>query len=96
MLQAGGRETESAEAPRALVTTVADKDAYFVAMTNAYRNGHALAIQWLERAYERKASDFNTVVGEPLFENLKDDPRFKAFRRKINLATYQLHEAPTR
>jgi hypothetical protein len=27
------------------------------------------------------------IVGEPLFRNIADDPRFKAFLRKMNLPT---------
>jgi hypothetical protein len=65
-------------------------------MAYAYRNDRDLAIEWLERAYSRKDDGFVTIVGEPLFKNLKDDPRFKALLRKANLPEYQFHEVPTR
>jgi hypothetical protein len=39
----------------------------------------------LERAYGQKDSSLFQIVGEPLFERLADDPRYKAFLRKMNL-----------
>ena len=51
----------------------------------AYRGDHELALQWLERAYQQKDGYLWNIVGEPLFKNLADDPRYKAFLRKMNL-----------
>jgi tetratricopeptide (TPR) repeat protein len=85
VLQAGGRRAEADEALKALVTKYAASDAYFVAMNYAYRDDHDLALQWLERAYQQKDSGFVEIVGEPLFKNLANDARYKAFLRKINL-----------
>ena len=85
VLQAAGRHAEADEALKALVTKYADTDAYFVAMNYAYRDDHDLALQWLERAYQQKDSGFVEIVGEPLFRNLANDPRYKAFLRKMNL-----------
>jgi len=96
ILQAVGRQAESDEALRALITKFADSDAYSIAMACSYRNDRDLAIEWLERAYSRKDDGFVTIVGEPLFKNLKDDPRFKALLRKASLPEYQFHEVPTR
>ena len=42
-------------------------------------------MQWLERAYQQKDTGFVDIVGEPLFQNMADDPRYKAFLRKMNL-----------
>jgi tetratricopeptide (TPR) repeat protein len=85
VLQAGGRRPEADDALQSLATKYAGSDAYSVAMNYAYRDDHDHALQWLERAYEQKDSGFVEIVGEPLFKNLKDDPRFKAFLRKMNL-----------
>jgi TolB-like protein/Tfp pilus assembly protein PilF len=86
VLQAAGRHAEADEALKALAAKYADTDAYFVAMTYAYRDDHDLALQWLERAYQQKDSGFVEIVGEPLFKNLANDARYKAFLRKMNLA----------
>jgi len=56
-------------------------------MTYAYRGDHDRALEWLERAYQQKDASLDEIVGEPLFKNLADDPRFKAFLRKMNLPT---------
>jgi hypothetical protein len=44
-------------------------------------------LQWLERAYTQKSTDIVGVgiVGQPLLKNIADDPRYKAFLRKMNL-----------
>jgi hypothetical protein len=55
-------------------------------MNYAYRDDQDLALQWLERAYKQKESEvFIEIVGEPLFKNMANDPRYKAFLRKMNL-----------
>jgi TolB-like protein/tetratricopeptide (TPR) repeat protein len=84
-LQAAGHQSAADEALKVLLTKYADRDAYFVAMTYAYRGDHDLALQWLERAYTQKDTSLVEIVGEPLFKNLATDPRFKAFLRKMNL-----------
>ena len=85
MLQANGRMAEADEALKALIARWADRGAYFVAMNYAYRGDHDLALQWLERAYKQKDPGLLGIVGEPLFKNLADDPRYKAFLRKMKL-----------
>ena len=39
----------------------------------------------LERAYQQKEGYLWNIVGEPLFKNIADDPRYKAFLRKMKL-----------
>jgi TolB-like protein/Flp pilus assembly protein TadD len=85
VLQAAGRQAEADEALKALATKYADSDAYYVAMNYAYRDDHDLALHWLERAYQQKDAGFVEIVGEPLFKNLANDPRYKAFLRKMKL-----------
>ena len=50
---------EADEALQALIARWADRGAYFVAMTYAYRGDHDLALQWLERAYQQKDADLD-------------------------------------
>jgi TolB-like protein/tetratricopeptide (TPR) repeat protein len=84
-LHAAGRMRDSDEALTALVTGLADTQAYFVAMTYAYRNDRDRALQWLDRARQQKEQGLVEIVGEPLFKNLIDDPRYKAFLKSMNL-----------
>ena len=85
VLQAAGRQVEADEALKALIAQWAGTDAFFVAETYAYRGDHDLALQWLERAYRQKDISLVGIVGEPLFKNLYEDPRFNAFLRKMKL-----------
>ena len=85
ILQVAGRNTEADEALSALIVKFGDNEAYCVAMTYAYRGDHDLAFQWLDRAYRQKDDNLREIVGEPLFKNVADDPRYKAFLRKMNL-----------
>ena len=70
---------------KAQIAHWADTGAFFVAQSYAYRGDHDLALEWLERAYEQKDVALVEIVGEPLFDGLADDPRFKAFLRKMKL-----------
>src|SRR5437588_6019462 len=85
VLQAAGRHAEADAALKALARKYADSDAYYVAMNYAYRDDHDLALQWLERAYRQKDTGFVEIIGEPLFKNLANDARYKAFLRKMKL-----------
>ena len=58
----------------------------FVAEFYAYRGDLDLAFQSLERAYAQKDPNLVDIVGEPLFKGMADDPRYKAFLRKSELA----------
>jgi adenylate cyclase len=85
VLHAAGHQVEADQALQTLTSQFADSDAYYVAMNYAYRNDHDLALQWLERAYKQKDIGFVEIVGEPLFRNLANDSRYKAFLKKMNL-----------
>jgi len=84
-LQAAGRQAEADEALKAQIAQWADTGAFFVAETYAYRGDDDLALEWLERAYKQKDASLVEIVGEPMFKNLTDDPRYKAFLRKMKL-----------
>jgi TolB-like protein/Flp pilus assembly protein TadD len=85
VLRANGRDADADAAFKVLIGKYADTDAYVVAMNYAYAGDRDLALQWLERAYQQKDSGFIEIVGEPLFKNLANDPRYKAFLRKLKL-----------
>jgi tetratricopeptide (TPR) repeat protein len=87
VLLANGR---TAEADRLLQEQMGAKpitNAYYVAANLAYRNDADQAFQWLEKAYsQRDSSLVSDMTNEPFFANIRDDPRFTAFRRKMNLS----------
>jgi Tfp pilus assembly protein PilF len=85
ILQASGRRAEADKAVRELVAKSEEIDAYYISIVHAYRNEPDLAFLWLNRAYEQKNVDLQEILGEPLFDNIVSDPRYKAFLRKMNL-----------
>jgi TolB-like protein/lipoprotein NlpI len=76
------------EADRELAVTEAKyaREAEFpIAMVYANRNDRDTAFAWLERAYQQHDDWLQWIPGEPLMKNLRGDPRYKAFLRKMNL-----------
>ncbi len=83
ILTALGRHSEADEA---LGVQIKDNEAsYYVALNYAYRGDTDLALLWLERAYDNKHHGLTQMVGEPLFNKVADDPRYKAFLQKMGL-----------
>ena len=85
VLHALGRREESDEAIRAQISVFGDTAAVYVAQNYAYRGDKDRAMEWLERAYRQKDPGLIEIVGEPLLKGMADDPRYKAFLRKMNL-----------
>jgi tetratricopeptide (TPR) repeat protein len=56
-----------------------------IARVYAFRGERDRAFEWLDRAYEMRDEDLYQIKGDPLFRNLENDPRYKAFLRKMNL-----------
>jgi TolB-like protein len=84
-LFAAGRKAESdsqlAEAIRRNGTSWPSETARMY----AFRGEKDRSFEWLDRAYELRDPDIYTFKGDPLFKNLENDPRYKAFLRKMNL-----------
>jgi TolB-like protein len=86
VLQANDRKAEADDALQGFIAQcAADRCAYGIALNYAYRGDRDLALQWLERAYEQKDGGLTGILGEHLFKNVADDPRYKAFLRKMKL-----------
>ena len=43
------------------------------------------AFDWLERAYRQRDGGLSDIKTDPPLANLRDDPRYNAFLRKMNL-----------
>ena len=56
-----------------------------IARVYAFRGERDLAFEWLDRAYEMRDEDLYIIKGDPLFKNLKGDPRYDGLLRKVNL-----------
>jgi len=60
---------------------------YHLAIVHAGLKQKDEAFEWLERAYERHAVDLFTLNVEPMFDELRSDPRFIDLVRRVGLAT---------
>lgn len=80
-----GRRAESDASLNQLERTSAASDAYTVAQVHAYRGEADQALKWLDRAYAQRDDGLTDVDRDPLMRNLRGDPRFSAFLRKLNL-----------
>ena len=82
---ATGREQQSDSALKGFIATNGSTGAFLIAEVYAFRNQRDQAFVWLDRAYAQHDGDvFGTTV-EPLLGNLRGDPRYAAFLKKVNL-----------
>jgi TolB-like protein/DNA-binding winged helix-turn-helix (wHTH) protein/Flp pilus assembly protein TadD len=85
ILQAAGRQSEADAAFKTLRDKFANSNSYDIAIIYAYRGDRDLAMQWLERAYTQHDPELPELLCEYFLKNLVLDPRFTAFKRKMNL-----------
>ncbi len=60
-------------------------DAYFVASIYAGLGENDQAFEWLNKGYEERSSGMLSLKVHPFWNNLRDDPRFTALLKKMNL-----------
>ncbi len=80
-----GREKESDASLRELVEKYQGSAAFSLAMVYAYRNRRDEAFEWLDRAYAQHDGGLVYVKVHPLLKNLRGDPRYAAFLKKLHL-----------
>ena len=59
--------------------------AYQIAQVYAFRNQIDETFEWLERAYAQHEGNLAATKVDPLLKNLRSDPRYPAFLKKLNL-----------
>lgn len=91
---ANGRTHDADAALQKLIEQYAATDAYYIAMTYAYRNDRKLALQWFERAVAQRDTGLLEIMGEPLLANISAEPRFRAMLRGMNLGDSQIAPRP--
>ncbi len=79
-----GQRADSDAALKKLEAESGEDWPFGMAETHAYRGEADMAFQWLERAYSHK-DELHLIKGDPMFEKIDHDPRYKAFLRKMNL-----------
>jgi hypothetical protein len=80
-----GRRSESDTALAALKSKYAGEMAYQIAEAHAFRGEADLAFEWLERAYRQRDGGVSEIKYDRLFRKLINDPRYKAFLKKMRL-----------
>ena len=80
-----GRKLDGDEALKEFTEKYQNNWSYLLAQLHAFRGEKDKAFVWLETAYNKKDSWLFWVQGDPLLKNLKTDPRYDAFLKKMNL-----------
>ncbi len=81
-------EREAREALEALIARYGDAHPAMIGFLHAWRGELDRAFEWLDRAYARHDRDLAAVrEKERLLPRLRDDPRYAALLRKMNLPT---------
>ncbi|HET9434244.1 MAG TPA: tetratricopeptide repeat protein, partial [Chitinophagaceae bacterium] len=80
-----GRKLEADETLKDFADKYQNNWSYLLAQLHAFRGEKDEAFGWLETAYNKKDSWLFWVKGDPLLKNLKTDPRYNAFLKKMNL-----------
>jgi len=80
-----GRRSESDAALAALKSKYGGEMAYQIAEVHAFRGEADQAFEWLERAYDQRDSGVSQIKFGRMFRTLVDDPRYKAFLKKLKL-----------
>jgi TolB-like protein/DNA-binding winged helix-turn-helix (wHTH) protein/cytochrome c-type biogenesis protein CcmH/NrfG len=80
-----GRHAESDSAMQRAIKDSAGTLTFETALAYSVRGERDLAFDWLDRAYQQKSPALYKIKGEPLFNDLKSDPRYAAFLKRMNL-----------
>jgi tetratricopeptide (TPR) repeat protein len=85
-----GRKAESDQALSALIVKYEKESPVNIAYVYAFRGEADKAFEWLDKAIEYQDPGIAEVVMETLFANIRSDPRWLPFLRKIGKAPEQL------
>jgi TolB-like protein/Tfp pilus assembly protein PilF len=80
-----GRKVEADAALAELETTYAQTYTYEIATVHAYRGEIGQAFLWLDQALRQRDAGLLSVKTDPLLKNIRSDPRYHAFLRKMKL-----------
>ena len=82
-----GRPEESRRALDELIARYAHSAAIQIAGVFAWKGEKDTAFAWLDRAYAQRDSGCGDLKWSPLFGKVREDPRFAALLKKLNLPT---------
>ena len=90
MVQFARGEIGASDSTIAAVTTKYPDWAYNFAYMHAFRHENDRAFEWLGKAVELGDPGLSEIVVEPMFGNLRDDPRWLPFLASIGKSPYEL------
>jgi hypothetical protein len=85
-----GKQVESDAALTELLRTDEKSWAYNIAYVMAFRGEADRAFEWLAKAVAYHDTGLTEIAVDPLFANIKEDPRWLPFLRKLGRAPEQL------
>ncbi len=85
-----GQAAESDAALTELIEKYEQQWSSFIAAVLAYRGEADRAFAWLDKAVQSKTVNLNSIVDEPRFTNIYDDPRWVPFLESIGMSPAQL------
>ena len=80
-----GREQDSNAALAGLIAKYRTYVAYQIAQVYAYRAESDKSFEWLDHAYKQRDSGLPEIISDPLFKNLRHDPRYTELLKKMRL-----------
>src|SRR6266849_6325212 len=80
-----GRKKESDTALSEFIAKYQTSAAFQIADVHAFRREPDKAFEWLERAYVQHDGGVASTKWDPLLKNLRGDPRYMAFLKKLRL-----------
>jgi TolB-like protein/DNA-binding winged helix-turn-helix (wHTH) protein/Flp pilus assembly protein TadD len=80
-----GRDQDSNAALSGLIAKHHTDAAYQIAEVYAYRGEFDKSFEWLERAYKQRDAGLHEIKTDPLFKNLRHDPRYTKLLQKMRL-----------
>jgi hypothetical protein len=80
-----GREHDSNAALAGLIAKHGTIAAYQIAQVYAFREESDKSFEWLERAYKQRDAGLAGIKIDPLFNNLRHDPRYTELLKKMHL-----------
>jgi TolB-like protein/DNA-binding winged helix-turn-helix (wHTH) protein/Tfp pilus assembly protein PilF len=80
-----GREQDSNAALAELIAKHDTDSAYQIAEVYAFRGESDKSFEWLERAYKQRDAGLLQIKTDPLFKNMRRDPRYTELLKKMHL-----------
>jgi TolB-like protein/Flp pilus assembly protein TadD len=84
--QARGDRLAADAALNALIAGHSDDMSFQIATVYAFRSDADKTFEWLDRAYEKHDPGVMAVIDNPFTRELRSDPRFAAFCKKVGVA----------